>query len=127
VKTSTRYYLLQIPGWVLLTIILTMIHRWIGLPLWAVASGLALLVIKDIVLYPYLRRAYESASPSGAERFIGEVGTVVRVPQPQGYIRIGGELWQARLDQPSETVETGSRVRVKSVDGLVLIVSRETD
>jgi membrane protein implicated in regulation of membrane protease activity len=95
--------------------------------LWAVASGLALLVIKDIVLYPYLRRAYESASPSGAERFIGEVGTVVRVLQPQGYIRIGGELWQARIDCSPEAVPEGSRVRVKGADGMVLIVSRDID
>jgi membrane protein implicated in regulation of membrane protease activity len=127
VTTRTRYFLLQIPGWVLAVFLLTLLHRWMGLPLWAVVGGVVLYVIKDIALYPYLRRAYESTSSTGAERLIGETATVTRALQPEGYVQVGGDLWQARLDQAAEVAGVGSRVRVRGADGLVLIVSREHD
>ena len=124
-RTQTRYYLLQIPGWVLAAIVLMALHRWIALPMWVVVTGLVVLVIKDIVLYPYLRKAYETRSPDGAERLIGESGEVRRALQPEGYIQLAGELWQARVGDHSRIVPAGSRVRVEAVDGLVLIVSEE--
>ena len=126
VKTRTRYFLLQIPGWVLAAILLGMLHRWFSLPWWAAVAGWILFFIKDCVLYPYLKKAYETESPSGADRLVGELGTVTRTLQPDGYIRIGGELWQARVQDDSGKVPIGSKVRVLKAEGILLIVEEIT-
>ena len=123
--TPTRYFLLQVPGWVLAVILLAALHHWFAFPVWAALLAMALFVIKDIALYPYLRKAYETHSPSGAERLIGQVGVVTRALEPEGYVQLGGDLWQARVDAQPESVPVGSRVRVAGAEGLVLIVSPE--
>jgi membrane protein implicated in regulation of membrane protease activity len=123
VTTPTRYFLLQVPGWGLAAILLAALHRWFGIPLWVAWGGWALFVIKDFVLYPYLRPAYETTSPSGAERLNGQVGVVTRPLEPEGYVRLGGELWQARTVGQQVPIPVGGRVRVEGADGLVLIVA----
>ena len=124
VRTRTRYFLLQIPGWVLAAILLGMLHRWFALPLWAAVGGWMLFLAKDFALYPYLKKAYETYSPSGAERLVGDIGIVSTDLQPEGYIRIGGELWQARLEDHSSTIPKGMKVRILRSEGMLLIVAQ---
>ena len=124
--TRTRYFLLQIPGWVLATVLLAALHRWLAFPVWAAVVIWALYVAKDFILYPYLRSAYETKSPSGAERMIGQVGLVKRSLEPEGTIQLGGDLWQARADGHAIPIPAGRLVRVERAEGLVLIVSLES-
>jgi len=126
VKTRTRYFLLQTPGWALAAVLLAALHRWFDIPMWATAGGWLLFVLKDFVLYPYLRHAYDTTSTSGAERLIGQLGVVTRALEPEGYVQLGGDLWQARVEHGAEAAPAGSRVRVLGADGLVLIVSPES-
>jgi membrane-bound serine protease (ClpP class) len=64
-------------------------------------------------------RAHRRAAVTGTSGMIGRTG-VARTPlAPAGMVFIHGELWEATA---SETVETGGRVRVVSVDGLRLRV-----
>ncbi len=106
------------------------------------SSGLAWLlfagwVLKEIVLFPTLRIAYEPSNPIGGEALIGAIGRVA-VPATaasgspgfaegrgggwQGRVQIGPELWNARLALGSQPVSLGSPVRVEAVEGLTLIV-----
>ena len=96
-SVRVRYALLQLPGWILAAGVLYVLHRWIGLPLWAAAILLAADVAKDVLLYPYLRRAYETDVGAGAERLVGERAEACETLDPAGYVRIRGELWSARL------------------------------
>jgi membrane-bound serine protease (ClpP class) len=57
---------------------------------------------------------------TGAEALVGAVGTVVVRIDPEGQVRVAGELWQARSDTP---LDPGDSVRVERIgDDLTLDV-----
>ncbi len=120
-----RYLLFQTPGWVLAAAIAFALERWAGLD-WRIALGLWLAYfVKDFILYPFLRRAYETGASGGAAALIGESGTATEDLTPRGYIRIRGELWRAELAAGSPPVRAGMRVTVRSAHGLTLTVTSD--
>jgi len=58
----------------------------------------------------------------GTEMLVGKTAEVVRACRPVGYVRLQGELWQARCEAGGER---GDRVRVVAVEGLLLVVEPE--
>jgi membrane-bound serine protease (ClpP class) len=64
---------------------------------------------------------------TGWEELIGSTGEVREPLDPEGQIFINGALWKARLDDGASRVDAGNRVRVKSVDGLELVVEPVAD
>ncbi len=121
-STFQRYLLFQIPGWILGAIILFVFREWIGLPLWGSVLLYSLYVGKDFVLYPFLSVAYQAGAKTGAEQFIGEIATVKTKLDLDGYVRVRGELWKARLTPGSAAIEQGAQVRVEAVHRMTLIV-----
>ncbi|MEK6277151.1 MAG: NfeD family protein [Actinomycetota bacterium] len=67
----------------------------------------------------FLRRYRVSA---GAEALVGESAAVIEACDPEGRVRMRGELWNARA---AEGLAVGERVRVTAVEGLTLEVARE--
>jgi len=125
VSTLTRYTLLQIPGWVI-TVAVLAIPWELGFISFRVAAILfGLLVLKDAVIYPFVRRAYEPAGKNRIEDLIGHVAEVRRDLRPEGYVRVRGELWRAEVDGDSDSITLGDRVRVVGARGFTLIVERE--
>ena len=122
--TATRYWLLQVPGWVLLVLVLLAVHRWIEYPWWVAALLLGLDVAKDAVLYPFLRCAYETRTPSVKDQLVGQRGVAKQPIAPEGYIFVKGELWKARLETGQAPIQAGEVVRVEVVDGMRLTVTR---
>lgn len=120
-----KYLVIQVPGWVLVATILTVLGRWIDLPLWAAVGLFFVWVVKDLVLYPLLRPAYESNGKSAAERLIGVHGIAEEPLAPSGYIRVGRELWRAEALEWDKPIPQGSRVRVQGVRGLTLLIQAE--
>jgi membrane-bound serine protease (ClpP class) len=55
----------------------------------------------------------------GPETLIGATGRVVTPCQPEGTVRIRGEIWQARCEAGADTAD---RVRVIGREELVLVV-----
>jgi membrane-bound serine protease (ClpP class) len=53
---------------------------------------------------------------------IGQTGEAKTRVQEEGSVQVAGELWSARSDKP---VPAGSRVRVVSREGFVLVVERD--
>ncbi len=122
-KTFHKYLLLQIPGWILWSLILMWAHASLTLPLWTGGVLLCLAVVKDFVLYPFVRSAYESDTKTGVERLVGVGGKVQRALDPKGYIRVNGELWQAKTELADQPLPSGSPVTVRAFRGLTLIVA----
>lgn len=123
--TWKKYWLLQIPGWIILggLLIWSVYQHWISLQ---AAVGVFLLwVLKDLVLYPFLRRGYESDPRNGAEQLVGYRGVARERLDPEGYIKVRGELWRAKLNLSREAVEPGTPVHVVGTDGLRLLVTAE--
>ena len=87
-------------------------------PLLAVVASLAtvgffwLAIRRSLAAYR-IRRAHDP------QAVVGQVGEVRTPLDPLGSIYVAGELWTARTAQP---VAVGSRVRVRSRDGLILDV-----
>jgi membrane-bound ClpP family serine protease len=117
-----KYLLFQVPGWVVVALVLTAAVRWWGFskPL---AYGLfGLWMLKDFVLFPLFRRAYEPAAESAAENLIGVRGTATQPVDSGGFVRVGAELWKAKAAKGVARIPRGAAVRVRAVRGLTLIV-----
>ena len=123
--TLQRYLLFQVPGWTLGAVLLFGFREWIGLPLWGSVLVYSLYVVKDFALYPFLRVAYQTGTRTGIERLVGEKAIVKTPLRPEGYVRVRGELWRARLAVGDAEAPPGTRVRVDSARGMVLTVSVE--
>ncbi len=68
-------------------------------------------------------RARRRPVVSGSEELPGMIGAALEDFTGTGLIRIHGELWQARCDQP---VRRGQSLRVTGRDGLILVVQPAT-
>ena len=123
--TFMKYILLQIPGWVLMALLLIGLLNWIALPLWAAGVFFVVWVVKDFVLYPFVRTAYESHVKTGSEQLIGAQGIAHQRLAPHGYIQVHGELWQATAEPKDKPIASGTPVRVRAAQGLTLIVTAE--
>ncbi len=115
--------LFQVPGWILAAVILLGLRYWIGLPLWIAIGAFSLWVIKDLVFYPLLRKAYESGAKTGADQLVGLRGVAREQLDPRGYVHVRGELWRAEIESSDKPISAGSPVRVVRANGMTLIVT----
>lgn len=123
-KTATRYWLFQVPGWVLTAGVLFALYQWTGFPLWAAAMVMVLLLVKDALLYPFLRHGYETEVKTGVEKLIGMRAVVKEPLNPQGLVQVAGELWRASSRADDPPVPEGAVVEIQSAKGLMLVVRR---
>lgn len=121
--TATRYWLFQIPGWVITIALLLGLMRSMDLPIWAGVLVMALSVLKDAILYPFLKLGYERNVKTGIARLVGGRGVVKQTLQPEGFVQVAGELWMARASQGGQPIPAGTRVLIEASDGMTLIVS----
>jgi membrane-bound serine protease (ClpP class) len=56
---------------------------------------------------------------TGVENLVGAAGKAVEPLEPEGHVRVHGELWEARAP---EAVPAGAQIRVVALDGLTLEV-----
>jgi membrane protein implicated in regulation of membrane protease activity len=127
-RTLLRYWLFQLPGFVAVAALLVALVHWWGLAPRLAALFLGLWVLKDLALYPFVRKAYEPRSGGGADALVGSLATASDRLDPDGYVRVGHELWRARVR--GGAAEKGAPVRVLEVRGLTLVVevaAREED
>ncbi len=67
-------------------------------------------------------RARRNKTLLGPQAMLGKLA-VARTPlAPAGQVEIRGELWQATLRSPSQTIPAGGTVLIREIDGLTLIV-----
>ena len=86
---------------------------------WNVAATFAALALFSLEVFYFYRRMRGVKVVTGAENLVGAVGKTVEQLDPEGQIRVQGELWQARA---SEAVPAGTNVRVVAIDDLTLEV-----
>jgi len=123
-RVFARYLVLQIPGQFIAGVTLVMLVRWTELTPMLAGLLFVLWVIKDLVMYPVTRIAYErQEGGQGADALLGALGVAQEdlAPEQIGYVRVGAELWRARL-RGGERVARGAAVVVTEVSGLTLQV-----
>jgi membrane-bound serine protease (ClpP class) len=96
----------------------------IGIPwptLAAVLAGVFLLMVSGM---RSMLRARFSTPTIGREAMIGTMGQATTAVDPEGTVTLEGGLWRARTNRATP-IEAGARVRVVSIDGLLLEVEPE--
>ena len=86
----------------------------------AVACGVAFGLI-TVFLVRITIRARRNKVITGPQALIGDIGIAQQPLVPRGQVLIHGELWQAESAHPAAP---GDQVRVRSVNGLTLLVDR---
>jgi membrane-bound ClpP family serine protease len=117
-----RYGLFQIPALLIFTLLYLLINQFYPIPVYLFLLFLSIWILKDIILYPFTWKAYDIKRNSIEQAFVGETGIVIKNLNPEGHIRIRGEIWKAQIRPGSRQIKKGSKVTVNSVEGLKLIV-----
>jgi membrane protein implicated in regulation of membrane protease activity len=87
---------------------------------WGVIGVFAAAVIEVGEVLFWIRFLRRYPVRTGAEGLVGERGEVIVRCAPLGRVRVRGEIWNARCEEP---LELGEEVRVEAVDGLTLVVA----
>jgi membrane-bound serine protease (ClpP class) len=76
-----------------------------------------------VLLLRALLRMRRMPVSTGAEALIGKTGVVVSELAPEGKVRVNSEVWTARV--ADGVVRAGEQVRVLSVEGVTLRVTKD--
>jgi len=94
----------------------------IHLPLAGLIALMAALAAYDVITYRLGSRALKRKPVAGLSDMVGSTGKVVDSLDPEGLVRIRGELWQSK--SADRRIDTGEEVIVVGQDGLKLIVRK---
>ncbi|MCJ7426301.1 MAG: NfeD family protein [Dehalococcoidales bacterium] len=95
----------------------------IHLPLPVLIVLMVALVTYAVITYRLGSRALRRKPEGGLSDMLGMRGEVVRSLDPEGMVKIKGELWRAK--SAGRKIDTGEEVTVVGQNGLKLIVERE--
>ncbi|HXG51647.1 MAG TPA: aconitate hydratase AcnA [candidate division Zixibacteria bacterium] len=117
--TWLKYLVFQLPGWIAAAGVATALWHWEILSRELAGAGFLIWFLKDLLLYPRLKVAYEAARDHGSKALVGAKGTVATDLAPEGYVRVRGELWRACAERP---IARGAEVEVADARGMTLFV-----
>ena len=123
-RTLRRYAVLQVPAALAVGAALVAATRLAWLDAGTALVVFVLWILKDVALYPLVRKAYEATDDDQAARMVGRIGRAREDLAPLGYVLLAGELWSAEAIEADAPIRAGERVRIESVDGLRVRVSR---
>jgi membrane protein implicated in regulation of membrane protease activity len=117
-----RYLSYQIPGLIILSILILVYVLVLHMPSWGLWVLIAAWFLKEAVTLPFTWKLYRRARPSAADLMIGQVAEAAEPLNPRGYVNVLGELWMAELADKKKSVKKGERVRTIRIEGMTLIV-----
>ena len=71
VRVVVRYAVLQVPAVVLLVLVLILVRQWVDISAWFVWGMVGLWVVKDLILFPFVWRAYDTDHGGAANCMVG--------------------------------------------------------
>ena len=120
-KAVTYYTLLQIPEFFLLALILYGLYQWYGIQVWILTLIAVGWIVKDVILFFFVRSAYEMKKHTHDPRTKGATGITIESLDLLGYVEVNGELWQAKSAE-KKMIPAGEKVEVVDRQGLLLVV-----
>ena len=120
--TWFRYLLFQVPGWILAAIVLSGLYHSKLIQGWLALLFFLAWLVKDLILYPLTRTAYEKKHNEGSQALIGQRGISEGDLSPEGYVRVRGELWRAVADPSRGTIASGTQVEIIAAEGMTVFV-----
>ena len=126
-RVLIKFIILQLPLIVLLPMVLFFLRQWLYIPVWLIWGLVALLIIKDIIMFPIVWRSYDQSRPGDPTSIVGMQGIAKDRLAPSGYIQVRSELWRAEVVEGGSPIAKGKGVRVVGIEGLTLLVQREVE
>jgi membrane protein implicated in regulation of membrane protease activity len=123
-ESKRTYLIVHAADWLAIAAIGYAAVRWSGIPAWIPLLIGVGWIAKDLLSYPLLRCYYESEPPQ--KRMIDNRGEAMTRLAPDGQVRVRGEIWEASLVDRTSTLERGESVRVRGINGLMLLVERDS-
>jgi membrane-bound ClpP family serine protease len=120
-----RYTLLQLPAIALLLMALVLGQRWFDIPDWVFRGSIIVWIAKDVVLFFFTWRAYDTTASKPGRSMVGARGITQNRLAPSGFIHVRGELWKAEVWGAGRPIEIGEKVKVRNIKGLTLVVQPE--
>jgi membrane-bound ClpP family serine protease len=117
----------EMPGQVALILILVLIRRWLEVPAYLMGGLLGFWVGKDIFLFPFLWRFYDPNQHHDRFRMVGRKGIALTRLNPDGYVQVQGERWQAGICKDQTSIEQGEAIYIEAINGLKLTVRPFTE
>ena len=127
VRIVIKYFLLQLPGQVAFILILLLARQWLETPAYLIWGLLGFWVGKDIVLFPFLWRFYDPNQYPDRFQMVGRKGFALTHLNPDGYVQVQGERWQAGIYEKHASIEKGEAICVEAINGLELTVRSCTE
>jgi membrane protein implicated in regulation of membrane protease activity len=122
VRIAIKYFLLQLPGQIAFILILLLVRQWLEIPAYLVLGLLGFWVSKDIFLFPFLWRFHDPNYYPDRFRMIGRKGFTLTRLNPDGYVQVQGERWQAGIYEEQASIKQGEAICVEAINGLKLTV-----
>lgn len=109
---------------IIIAVVLWVLPRFdIQLPLWGLLLLIIGFLIYAVATYLIGSRILNKKPLTGLTSMTGIEGYVTTDLAPKGYVKIKGELWQAKVE--SGTIPSGSSIIVISQKGLELVVRKK--
>ncbi len=119
-KSLTKF-LLIIGDELLIGCFLIFLLYYFGVDIWV--FGLVTVILAALITFiAYIFLPLLKKPVTGTEGMIGMTGVVVETLNPQGMIRIRGELWSA--ESTDNMIDRGEKIVVEKVNGLNLLVKK---
>ena len=114
-----------VKGAVLLSIVFWLLPLWgINIPMWGLALIIIAFLAYEIVTFKLGRRALERKPVIWSQAIVGRCGKATTDLNPDGYVRVDGELWHAYSDDTS--INEGDDIVVVEMNKLTLRVASST-
>jgi membrane protein implicated in regulation of membrane protease activity len=120
--TILRYIAFQLPSWLIVAFIAVALDVWSELPRPLLVGAFALYLVKDFVIYPWVRSAYEHTEHDPGSNMLAARGVVIVSLDPVGWVRVGSERWRAETVDAAAPLAPGTAVEVSRVRGHTLLV-----
>ena len=112
-------------GAILLSIVFWLLPLWgINIPIWGLALIIIAFLAYEIVTFKLGRRALERKPVIWSQAIVGRCGKATTDLNPDGYVRVDGELWHAYSDNTS--INEGDDIIVVEMNKLTLRVASST-
>jgi membrane-bound ClpP family serine protease len=111
-----------LPEVILLFLVLVLLRQWINVPMSVVWTFTLLFLVTNIILYPFVWRAYDKKHP---DALYGTRGIASDRLSPCGFVRINNELWRAKVREGDSYIEKGDVVKIVGMNGLALIAQSD--
>jgi membrane protein implicated in regulation of membrane protease activity len=107
---------------ILLMPIIGLVVFWIW-PLSVALPVYLVILTTSAMVYAAIMRSMHRRVKTGAEGMIGEPVEVIDMTGRGGHVRVDGEIWQAKSNEP---FREGDEAVVLAVNGLTLTIGRRT-